>query len=135
MRLKGSSLHTHRYVLNLLFIFQTPHPLYKPSTDYVPCKDPLCASLQPSEDYDCEDPDQCDYEIEYADQYSSLGVLVNDVYLINFTNEVQLKVRMALGLVTLQALLYYPSTILISFLCACSVELLMSLRACSYKRL
>jgi len=79
--------------------FQTPHPLYKPSNDFVPCKDPLCASLQPSEDYICENPDQCDYEINYADQYSTFGVLLNDVYLLNFTNGVQLKVRMALGLV------------------------------------
>ena len=100
-------MNTHRYIFNLLFIFQTPHPLYKPSTYFVPCKDPLCASLQPSEDYDCEDPDQCDYEIEYVDQYSSLGVLVNDVYLLNVANEVQREFRMALGLVTLQTLLCY----------------------------
>jgi hypothetical protein len=79
--------------------FQTPHPLYKPSNDFVPCKDPLCASLQPTDDYTCEDPNQCDYEIKYADQYSTLGVLLNDVYLLNFTNGVQLKVRMALGFV------------------------------------
>jgi hypothetical protein len=65
----------------------------------VPCKDPLCASLQPTDDYTCEDPNQCDYEIKYADQYSTLGVLLNDVYLLNFTNGVQLKVRMALGFV------------------------------------
>lgn len=83
----------------LLIIFQTPHPLYRPSNDFVPCRDPLCASLQPTEDYNCEHPDQCDYEINYADQYSTFGVLLNDVYLLNFTNGVQLKVRMALGFV------------------------------------
>ncbi|KAK7318408.1 hypothetical protein RJT34_03108 [Clitoria ternatea] len=76
---------------------ETPHPLYKPSNDFVPCKDPLCASLQPTEDYNCVDPAQCDYEINYADHYSTLGALLNDVYLLNFTNGVQLKVRMALG--------------------------------------
>ncbi|KAK7369529.1 hypothetical protein VNO80_11568 [Phaseolus coccineus] len=76
---------------------ETPHPLYRPSNDFVPCKDPLCASLQASDDYNCEHPDQCDYEINYADQYSTFGVLLNDVYLLNFTNRVQLKVRMALG--------------------------------------
>lgn len=83
----------------LLIIFQTPHPLYRPSNDFVPCRDPLCASLQPTEDYNCEHPDQCDYEINYADQYSTYGVLLNDVYLLNSSNGVQLKVRMALGLV------------------------------------
>ncbi|XP_061360022.1 aspartic proteinase Asp1-like [Gastrolobium bilobum] len=76
---------------------QTPHPLYRPSNDLVPCKHPLCASLHQTDDYECEVPHQCDYEVEYADHYSSLGVLVNDVYLLNFTNGIQLKVRMALG--------------------------------------
>ncbi|KAK7247612.1 hypothetical protein RIF29_42498 [Crotalaria pallida] len=76
---------------------ETPHPLYRPSNDLVPCKDPICASLQKTDDYNCEDPNQCDYELEYADHYSSLGVLVKDVFLLNFTNEIQLKVRMALG--------------------------------------
>lgn len=84
---------------NLSLIFQTPHPLHRPSNDFVPCRDPLCASLQPTEDYNCEHPDQCDYEINYADQYSTFGVLLNDVYLLNSSNGVQLKVRMALGLV------------------------------------
>ncbi|KAG5058456.1 hypothetical protein AAZX31_05G181900 [Glycine max] len=76
---------------------ETPHPLHRPSNDFVPCRDPLCASLQPTEDYNCEHPDQCDYEINYADQYSTYGVLLNDVYLLNSSNGVQLKVRMALG--------------------------------------
>ncbi|KAL2924615.1 Aspartic proteinase Asp1 [Bienertia sinuspersici] len=51
-----------------------PHPLYKPSSDLVPSRDPLCAAVQP-EFYKCESPDQCDYEVEYADGGSSLGVL------------------------------------------------------------
>lgn len=97
MRLKSSSL---------LVTFQTPHPLYRPSNDLVPCHDPLCASLHQTSEYNCDYPDQCHYEIEYADQYSSLGVLVKDVYLLNFTNGIQLKVRMGLGLVTLQAYFY-----------------------------
>ncbi|KAF7840152.1 aspartic proteinase Asp1-like [Senna tora] len=76
---------------------ETPHPLYRPSNDLVPCDDPLCASLHHTNDYNCDYPDQCHYEIDYADQYSSLGVLVKDVYLLNFTNGIQLKVRMGLG--------------------------------------
>jgi hypothetical protein len=60
----------------------------------------MCASVHQTGNYDCEVEHQCDYEVEYADQYSSLGVLVNDVYVLNFTNGVQLNVRMALGLVT-----------------------------------
>ncbi|XP_020220699.1 aspartic proteinase Asp1 [Cajanus cajan] len=76
---------------------QTPHPLYRPSNDLVPCRHALCASLHHTDNYNCEDPHQCDYEVEYADHYSSLGVLVHDVYTLNFTNGAQLKVRMALG--------------------------------------
>ncbi|XP_039687654.1 aspartic proteinase Asp1 isoform X2 [Medicago truncatula] len=76
---------------------QTPHPLYRPSNDLVPCRHPLCASVHQTDNYECEVEHQCDYEVEYADHYSSLGVLVNDVYVLNFTNGVQLKVRMALG--------------------------------------
>ncbi|KAK2445100.1 hypothetical protein P8452_22831 [Trifolium repens] len=76
---------------------QTPHPLYRPSNDLVPCRHPMCASVHQTGNYDCEVEHQCDYEVEYADQYSSLGVLVNDVYVLNFTNGVQLNVRMALG--------------------------------------
>jgi len=85
---------------NIVAYFQTPHPLYRPSNDLVPCRHALCASLHHNDNYDCEVPHQCDYEVEYADHYSSLGVLLHDVYTLNFTNGVQLKVRMALGLVS-----------------------------------
>lgn len=60
------------------------------------CKDPLCASLH-SREYRCDDPGQCDYEVEYADGGSSLGVLVNDVYLLNLTTGARITPRMALG--------------------------------------
>ncbi|OMP11807.1 Aspartic peptidase, partial [Corchorus olitorius] len=67
-----------------------PHPLYRPNNDLVPCKDPLCAALHPPGDYKCESPDQCDYEVEYADGGSSLGVLVRNVFSLNYTNGVRL---------------------------------------------
>ncbi|XP_019417617.1 PREDICTED: aspartic proteinase Asp1-like [Lupinus angustifolius] len=76
---------------------QTPHPLYRPSIDLVPCRHQLCASLQQTDNYQCENPNQCDYEVEYVDHYSSLGVLVNDFYLLNFTDGNRLKVRMTMG--------------------------------------
>ncbi|KAK7243939.1 hypothetical protein RIF29_41147 [Crotalaria pallida] len=79
----------------------------RPSNDLVPCRHHLCASLQQTDNYNCENPSQCDYEVEYADHYSSLGVLVNDFYLLNFTDGNRLRVRMSMGLVTLQAFLYY----------------------------
>ncbi|GAV65129.1 Asp domain-containing protein, partial [Cephalotus follicularis] len=74
-----------------------PHPLYQPSNDLVACKDPLCISLHSPGDPKCENPEQCDYEVEYADGGSSLGVLVKDAFALNFTNGVRLSPRLALG--------------------------------------
>ncbi|XVF61090.1 hypothetical protein PTKIN_Ptkin08bG0101400 [Pterospermum kingtungense] len=76
---------------------EAPHPLYQPNNDLVVCKDPLCASLHPPGDYKCESPKQCDYEVEYADGGSSLGVLVRDVFSLNYENGIQLSPRLALG--------------------------------------
>ncbi|GMH10393.1 hypothetical protein Nepgr_012234 [Nepenthes gracilis] len=74
----------------------TPHPLYRPSNDLVPCKDPLCISLQP-DDHKCESPKQCDYEVEYADGGSSYGVLLRDIVPLNFTNGDRRSPRLAVG--------------------------------------
>ncbi|PKI72667.1 hypothetical protein CRG98_007044 [Punica granatum] len=75
---------------------ETPHPLYRPTSELVICKDPICASLQPG-DYRCESPQQCDYEVEYADGGSSLGVLVKDVFPLKLSSGGQLSPRIALG--------------------------------------
>ncbi|CAI9753041.1 unnamed protein product [Fraxinus pennsylvanica] len=72
------------------------HPLYRPSNDLVVCRDPLCASLH-SSDYRCDNPEQCDYEVEYADGGSSLGVLVNDLFTLNLTSGVRIFPRLTLG--------------------------------------
>ncbi|XP_010265186.1 PREDICTED: aspartyl protease APCB1 isoform X2 [Nelumbo nucifera] len=54
-----------------------PHPLYKPSKGkIVPPRDSLCLEVQTSGS--CETCQQCDYEIEYADRSSSMGVLAMD---------------------------------------------------------
>ncbi|KAK4756353.1 hypothetical protein SAY87_006480 [Trapa incisa] len=75
---------------------EAPHPLYQPNNDLVICRDPICASLQPG-DYRCESPQQCDYEVEYADGGSSLGVLVKDVFSLRLSSGIQLSPRLALG--------------------------------------
>ncbi|KAF7090832.1 hypothetical protein CFC21_093525 [Triticum aestivum] len=57
---------------------QGPHPLYKPAKEkIVPPRDLLCQELQGDQNY-CETCKQCDYEIEYADRSSSMGVLAKD---------------------------------------------------------
>ncbi|KAJ8535716.1 hypothetical protein K7X08_023436 [Anisodus acutangulus] len=61
-----------------------PHRPYKPNNkNIVKCEDPICASLN----HPCHNPnDQCDYEVEYADHCSSLGVLVKDAFPVKLTN-------------------------------------------------
>lgn len=55
-----------------------PHPLYKPAKEkIVPPRDLLCQELQGDQNY-CATCKQCDYEIEYADRSSSMGVLAKD---------------------------------------------------------
>ncbi|GKV33973.1 hypothetical protein SLEP1_g42404 [Rubroshorea leprosula] len=73
------------------------HPFYRPSIDLVPCKDPLCESLHPPGEHKCDNPHRCDYEVEYADGSSSHGVLVRDVFALNYTNGTPLKPCLALG--------------------------------------
>ncbi|KAH9668599.1 peptidase A1 domain-containing protein [Citrus sinensis] len=76
---------------------EAPHPLYRPSNNLVPFEDPICASLHAPGHHNCEDPTQCDYELEYADGGSSLGVLVKDAFAFNYTNGQRLNPRLALG--------------------------------------
>lgn len=75
---------------------RAPHPLYRPSNDLIPARDPLCAAVQP-EHYRPESPDQCDYEVEYADGGSSLGVLLRDAVPLNFTSGQRRTARVAIG--------------------------------------
>uniref|UniRef100_A0A803P6M2 Peptidase A1 domain-containing protein n=1 Tax=Cannabis sativa TaxID=3483 RepID=A0A803P6M2_CANSA len=57
-----------------------PNPLYKPTRDNIlPSKDSLCTEIQRNQKTgQCETCQQCDYEIQYADSSSSLGVLAKD---------------------------------------------------------
>ncbi|XP_021317604.1 aspartic proteinase Asp1 [Sorghum bicolor] len=61
---------------------KVPHPLYRPKK-LVPCADPLCDALHKDlgTTKDCrEEPDQCHYQINYADGTTSLGVLLLDKF-------------------------------------------------------
>ncbi|KAK3002115.1 hypothetical protein RJ639_021303 [Escallonia herrerae] len=75
-----------------------PHSLYRPSKNLIACKDPLCASLHLSGDHRCTSAEeQCDYEVEYADQCSSLGVLIKDSFPMRFINASIFSPRLAFG--------------------------------------
>lgn len=55
-----------------------PHPLYRPNKGKIILpRDSLCQELQGNQNY-CASCHQCDYEIEYADRSSSMGVLARD---------------------------------------------------------
>ncbi|XWS60936.1 hypothetical protein CRYUN_Cryun07bG0081600 [Craigia yunnanensis] len=56
------------------------NPLYKPTrVNMVASKDSMCTEIQKNQKpQNCETCQQCDYEIEYADHSSSLGVLARD---------------------------------------------------------
>ncbi|XP_024988421.1 aspartic proteinase Asp1-like isoform X2 [Cynara cardunculus var. scolymus] len=75
-----------------------PHKLYKPDKDLVTCMDPLCASVHWPEQHDCGSPkEQCDYEVVYADNGSSVGVLVTDSFPLQFINGSIANPRLAFG--------------------------------------
>ncbi|XP_058189697.1 aspartic proteinase Asp1-like isoform X1 [Rhododendron vialii] len=75
-----------------------PHSPYKPSKDLVSCKDPLCASPNGPVNKPCDNPDeQCDYEVEYADHGSSMGVLLRDSFPLRFTNGSIVSPRLMFG--------------------------------------
>ncbi|KAI3777323.1 hypothetical protein L1987_47123 [Smallanthus sonchifolius] len=71
---------------------------HKPNEDLVTCMDPLCASMHWPETLDCNSPkDQCDYEVQYADHGSSLGLLVKDSFPLQYTNGTVVKPLLAFG--------------------------------------
>ncbi|XP_014500309.1 aspartic proteinase Asp1 [Vigna radiata var. radiata] len=59
--------------------------LYKPRGNVVKCVDPLCTGVQSAPPCAVAN-EQCDYEVDYADHGSSLGVLVRDYIPVKFTN-------------------------------------------------
>lgn len=72
--------------------------LYKPKNNLVPCTDPLCSAIHFGGSFQCESSnDQCDYEVQYADDGSSLGVLVLDHFLLKLMNGSLLRPLMAFG--------------------------------------
>ena len=85
-------------------LVQVPHPLYRPTkSKLVPCVDQLCASLHGglTGRHKCDSPhQQCDYEIRYADQGSSIGVLVNDSFAMRLANSSVVRPSLAFGYAT-----------------------------------
>lgn len=72
--------------------------LYRPHSNTVRCGDPLCAALFSPGKPPCKNPnDQCNYEVEYADEGSSLGVLVRDLVPLRLINGSVLTANLGIG--------------------------------------
>ncbi|XP_050203427.1 aspartyl protease APCB1 [Mercurialis annua] len=73
--------------------------LYKPRRDnIVTPKDSLCMELQRNQNSGyCATCQQCDYEIEYADQSSSMGVLARDELHLTMANGSSTKLKLNFG--------------------------------------
>ncbi|CAK9138486.1 unnamed protein product [Ilex paraguariensis] len=87
--------HTCKITLKLLpivhnlFVFVCAGPSHslQAKQNVVTCKDTLYGSLHWPGNHPCETPDeQCDYEVQYADHGSSMGVLVKDSFPLRFIN-------------------------------------------------
>ncbi|RZS12703.1 hypothetical protein BHM03_00044187 [Ensete ventricosum] len=78
-----------------------PHPLpfqskFQHNSKLVPSGDPLCAALHSGIAQD-ENSGQCDYEIQYEDRESSLGVLIYDAFSLRLTNSTRAGPILAFG--------------------------------------
>lgn len=64
------------------------HPFYKPAeANIIPHRDSYCVEVQGNQRTKyCDTCHQCDYEIEYADHSSSMGVLARDELYLNIAN-------------------------------------------------
>lgn len=72
--------------------------LYNPKNNRVPCSSSLCQAVSTGQKYNCDTPtEQCDYEVQYADLGSSLGVLLADYFPLRLTNSSLLQPRIAFG--------------------------------------
>ncbi|CAH2035639.1 unnamed protein product, partial [Thlaspi arvense] len=72
--------------------------LYMLKGNIVPCSDPICSSLHWPKKPECPNPkEQCDYEVTYADQGSSMGALVIDQFSLKLQHGSFLQPRLAFG--------------------------------------
>ncbi|XP_047327273.1 aspartic proteinase Asp1-like [Impatiens glandulifera] len=79
-------------------LLKAPNKPYIPNKNVVFCKDPLCPFVHQYSSNVCKSPsDQCDYEVQYADYGSSLGVIVKDVVPLRFSNGSSQKPLLAFG--------------------------------------
>lgn len=75
-----------------------PESLYKPKNNAILCPDPICAAYHWPNKHKCKDSnEQCFYDLQYADQGSSLGVLVKDAFPLRLNNGSRFAPLLAFG--------------------------------------
>lgn len=96
---------------------QGANPLYKPTVgNIVPPKDSLCTEIQRNQKTGhCETCQQCDYEIQYADSSSSLGVLAKDEIHLRMANGSLTNMNVVFGYFSLQTPKFSIFSFLISY--------------------
>lgn len=85
--------------MSFILFMQGAHPLYKPKkVNIIPSEDSFCAEVQKTHGAGhCETCHQCDYEIEYADHSSSMGVLARDDLHLKAANGSLAKLKVVFG--------------------------------------
>ena len=64
----------------------------------VDCRLPVCAHVQHGGSYECSATvKQCDYDVEYADGSSTMGVLLEDTLTVLLTNGSQSQTKAIIG--------------------------------------
>ena len=96
---------------------QGANPLYKPTAgNIVPPKDSLCTAIQRNQKTGhCETCQQCDYEIQYADSSSSLGVLAKDELHLKMKNGSLTNVKVVFGYCFSPSSKNFPFLVFISY--------------------
>lgn len=76
-----------------------PHGLYNPrKAKMVDCRLPVCARVQQGGAYECNGAaKQCDYDVEYADGSSTMGVLMEDTLTVFLTNGSRSQTKAIIG--------------------------------------
>jgi hypothetical protein len=79
---------------------KVPHTLYRPvKNKLVPCADSLCSALHSGQGSNkkCPSPKQCDYQIKYTDNASSIGVLITDNFSLPLRNSSNVRPSLTFG--------------------------------------
>jgi hypothetical protein len=102
---------------------QGPHGLYDPrKAELVDCRLPVCSHVQSGSSYSCNagGVNQCDYDVEYADGSSTMGVLMQDFITLMLINGTRTQRKAVLGYCLLICFFHDPISFMTDFICAFS---------------